>query len=349
MILPLPPLGQRTAESLAGEWDSSAAEGKGAPAKAGAPLFSYRGLAPVLHFLSALSAIMGVLSRLDKEGWRRMTVVYLDLLFLLNLVANYLLLLGSARLAGLALRRWRIAGGAVLGAGYAVLLFLPGLSWLAAWPCKIGIGVLMALAAFGGERRLWRGVVCLFAASAGLAGLVMAAEQLGGTTLTMAQGVFYSPLDLRLLLVLFVLCYFIMSLLFRRTGQRGSREMVRLELLFNGHSVVMTALVDSGHSLTDPVSNRPVVVAEGAYLAPYLPPGVPVDEPTQAVRRCQEAGVRGARLIPYRAVGVACGLMLALPAQKVRMDGRDMGGLLVALSPTPVDDSGSYQALIGGI
>ena len=43
-----------------------------------------------------------------------MTVVYIDLLFLLNLVANYLLLLAGGRLAGTILRRgWMALGAAV--------------------------------------------------------------------------------------------------------------------------------------------------------------------------------------------------------------------------------------------
>ena len=37
-----------------------------------------------------------------------MTVVYIDLLFLLNLIANYLLLLAAGRIAGAVLLRWRI-------------------------------------------------------------------------------------------------------------------------------------------------------------------------------------------------------------------------------------------------
>ena len=48
-------------------------------------------------------------------GSGSVTVVYIDLLFLLNFAANYLLLLGAGRLAGAQLRRLRIAAGAALG------------------------------------------------------------------------------------------------------------------------------------------------------------------------------------------------------------------------------------------
>ena len=157
-----------------------------------------------------------------------MTVVYIDLLFLLNLTANYLLLLAAGRMAGAALARWRIGLGAALGALYAALIFLPGLGWLALWPCKLAAGVGMALAAYGGERRLLRVTVLFFGASAALAGAVLGLELLGSVSLTLEHGVFYSKLDLRLLLVVFAACYFVLSLFFRRIGQPGGRTLLLL-------------------------------------------------------------------------------------------------------------------------
>ncbi len=278
-----------------------------------------------------------------------MTVVYVDMLFLLNLIANYLLLLAAGRMAGAPLCRWRIGLGATTGALYAVLVFLPGLAWLAHWPCKLVSGVLMALIAYGGEQELLRVTILFFGASAGLAGAVLGMELLGNVSLTLEHGVFYSQIDLRLLLLLFVVCYFVLSLFFRRVGKHAGRDLVQLELTLDSGSIVLMALRDTGHTLTDPVSNRPVVVVYWKILAGVLPPWADPADPVQSVKRCYELGSRLARLVPYRAVGVDCGMLLALRTQSVKADGKDLGGLLVALSPTQVDDGGTYQALIGGV
>ena len=53
------------------------------------------------------------------------------------------------------------------------------------------------------------------------------------------------------------------------------------------------------------------------------------------------------RLLPYRCVGVECGLLLALRVDEARLGEQDVGPLLVALSPTPVSDGGGYRALVG--
>lgn len=278
-----------------------------------------------------------------------MTVVYIDLLFLLNFIANYLLLLAAGRMAGAGLLRWRITLGGAAGALYAVLVFLPGLEWLGRWPCKLALGVLMVLIAYGGEQYLLRIAVLFFGASAALAGAVLGLELLGSAPLTLDHGVFYSQLDIRLLLLLFVACYFVLSLFFRRVGRQRGGELVQMELTLDGGTAVLTVLVDSGHSLTDPATDRPVVVAWWKSLAKVLPVWADAEAPIESVERCHAAGSRQARLVPYRAVGVECGMLLALRTRGVTMDGKPMGRLLVALSPTPVDDGGTYQALIGGI
>ena len=77
-----------------------------------------------------------------------MTVVYLDRVVLLNLAVDYLLLLATARLAGLPLRRGRLALAAALGALYAAAVFLPGCRMLAHPACRLAAG-MPSLAADG--------------------------------------------------------------------------------------------------------------------------------------------------------------------------------------------------------
>lgn len=278
-----------------------------------------------------------------------MTVVYIDLLFGLNFVANYLLLLGAGRLGGGVLCRWRIALGAALGAAYATVAFLPGWDWLAQWPCKVGLAVCMVLCAYGGERRLLRITLLFFALSAGLAGAVLGAELLGNASLTLQAGVLYTQMDLRLMLLLFVACYFVLSLFFRRMGQHHPRELVEVELSFPQRQVCLTALRDTGHTLSDPATNRPVMVVTGEDYLWLLPPNADLTAPIETARLCHEQGVKGIRLIPYRAVGVELGVLLAIPVSQVKINGKKAGAMLVALSPTAVDDGGVYQGLIGGM
>lgn len=281
------------------------------------------------------------------------TVIYVDTLFLLNALVDYLLLLCSARLAGEPLKRLRFALGAALGGGYAVAIFLPGLGFLERPLCRLAAAALMVVAAFGSSSRLGRQAAIFFALSCAFAGGVLAISLLGGQGLSLNRGVVYSGMDLKIVLLSAAGCYVVLSLLFQKvvkhTHFTGELRDVRLEL--GERSVELTALTDTGNTLTDPVTGRGVMVAEGARLLPLFPLEQRPDEaalqdPAGALERLTGAGGHF-RLLPYRSVGVDRGLLLAVRVDRAVVDGEDRGTMVVALSPNPVSDGGGYGALLG--
>ena len=268
-----------------------------------------------------------------------MTVIYVDTLFLLNAMVDYLLLLASARLAGEPLARLRFLLGAALGGLYAVAIFLPGLSFLARPPCRLAAAVLMVLAAF------WKSA---------FGGGVLAIGLLGGRGLTLSNGVLCSGMDLKIVLLSAAGCYGALTLIFQRTGRHTapSGELRPVRLTLGERQVSLTALVDTGNTLTDPATGRPVLVAEADCVEELLPPGIrpsPADlrDPAGALERLEDPWRRRFRLLPYRSVGVDRGLLLAVRVDQVQVGEEERGPMLAALSPTPVSDGGGYRALLG--
>lgn len=281
-----------------------------------------------------------------------MTVVYIDVLFLLNLTVDYLLLLASARITGEVIARPRLALGALLGAAYAAVLFLPGCQWLANPLCKVCAAVLMVLVGFGQSPRLLRLILVFFGASAALGGVVLALQLLGAGGLTLENGVLYTGFDIRLLLVTVIVCYAVLSGVFGRAARHGgkSRDLIPARLTLGEKTLCLTVLLDTGNTLTEPVHNRPVMVAEARALESVLPEGIDPADPVGSMERLEDTELRRRfRLLPYRAVGVEYGMLLAVRTDRVELGGRELKELLVALSPTPVSDGGGYQALIGEI
>lgn len=284
-----------------------------------------------------------------------MTVIYLDSLFLLNAIIDYLLLLATAKLAGAPFSRLRLALGAILGGTYSALLFLPGFGWLYHPLCKLCSAVLMILAAFGGRPRLLRSLLLFFGLSAAFGGGIFAITLIGGRGLSLSNGVFYSSMDLRLILLSAALCYVLLTLVFQRIGRHSvlSGEILPAVLTLNSKSVTFPVLLDTGNTLTDPATGRPVLVAEGSLTAPLFPPGTapsPADlrHPAALLESLSQGDLRGRlRLLPYQAVGVECGLLLAIRLDRLRIGVHDYGSVLVALSPNALTDGGGYGGLIG--
>ncbi len=271
-----------------------------------------------------------------------MRVVYIDEAFFLNAVMDYLLLLCAGKLAGEELRRGRMALAAALGGVYAAAVFLPGLEFLSLAPCRVCCGVGMALTAFGGSRRLLRATLVFFGTSAAFGGGVLALQLFAGAP---------AGLDLKTMLLSAAACYAFLTLVFRGGFRHGGGELAGAELELEGRTCRLTALVDTGNTLTDPATGKAVMVAEGGRLKSLFPAGECPDraelmDPAEALERRRGEGRRW-RLLPYRAVGVDHALLLAVRVDRARIGGEDYGPILVALSPNPVSDGGGYSALIG--
>ena len=276
--------------------------------------------------------------------------VYADEVFLLNGLVNWLLLETAAALTGCPRRRWRLAAGAAFGGVYAVMTYLPGLGWLGRVPGRLLAYGLLCLICFGWKGPVWKSWLWFFGVCCGFAGLVLAASALLDAPVLLRGGKVYYRISGQLLIGLAGAVWLICRLCLDRFAKHRGGELVRLELELGGRSAVCTALRDSGNTLCEPVSGAPVIVARWQLAARLLPElGLRRDlfaAPAEGLRllRLLAPELRPV-LIPYRAVGTAGGLLLALRMDGIRENGRPRQARLVAFSPTEISDGGVYEAL----
>lgn len=63
--------------------------------------------------------------------------VYIDEVFMVNLIMDWLVLWTTARMLSVAGNWRRLGSAAIFGAVYSILIFFPGFVWLAAMPEKL--------------------------------------------------------------------------------------------------------------------------------------------------------------------------------------------------------------------
>ena len=277
--------------------------------------------------------------------------VYLDSLFFFNWLSQYLLLLLTGRVAGEPLRRGRMALAAGLGGLTAALSFLPRLTWLAHPACKMALAALILLVAYGDSGHLLKMGLLFLALSCTFGGGVLLLSGLTGRGVRFDRGVLTTGMDLKLVLLSAAVCYCFLDRLLKRTGRHIGGETVDALVEIGGRTGKLRVLLDNGATLSDPATGRPVLVAEGKRLNQLLPGSLleRLRDPAGAMEACRDENLaRRLRLLPYRTVGVDCGFLLAVRADRVAVGEKEFGGLLVALSPNPVSDGGGYGALFGG-
>lgn len=268
-----------------------------------------------------------------------MEVIYIDSLFLLNLLIDYLLCLVSARVCGLWLRRGRYVLAAFIGAAYSVAAVLPGLGFLSARWAKLGCATLMGFAAYGRERQRIKCTAVFLAVSAAFGGAVWAVSMAGGMSW---DGKSYVPIPAKSLILAFTLCNAGIDLLFRARGKLPERPRVPVRLRFLGKETELMALLDSGNTLTDPISGAEVMIVSPHVLRPMLGDIAELFDGRDSVELLEALDalpeLKGKfRLIPYSAVGTQ-GLLPVFRPESVEIDGRGKDGLLAAVSPSAAGD-----------
>ncbi len=271
-------------------------------------------------------------------------VVYGDMVFLLNLLINYTLLRGTARLGGAAPKLLRLWLGSTIGAVYSVVVFLPGLDWLNTVGGKALTAAAMLCCSFGCRRTTLRLGGIFSVLSVVLCGAVYSFYCVGKMPIRSGGHLLYPVSFASLLLTAFsvnIACRLLLPPL-----NHSNNSILPLTLEGHGKRIRLTALQDSGNTLRDPLSGGEVLTVYWKALRPILPPEVNEDslaDPTLLMPKLRDLSPR---LIPYRAVGTKNGILLAIPLHiSIGKESR-MG--LVALSPTPVSDGGAYEALTGG-
>ena len=247
-----------------------------------------------------------------------MTVVYLDRVFLLNSVVDYLLFLCAARLCGFPLHRRRLIFCAVLGGVYAAAVFISELAFLAHPAIRLAVGALLALAAF----RRFRPVLTFFLLSAALAGTLLALGLAFGSVAGLAQRLYYADVSWQALILVSILFYVLLRLFAGQAARHGGGELLQIKVSVGGRIQTVTALHDTGNTLRDPVTGCPALVMERRSADALWTPAV---------------------------ADVLADLLLAACSDYIEVNGKRYPRTPVALSEQAVSDGGGYHALWGAM
>lgn len=251
--------------------------------------------------------------------------LYLDLVVLLNFLVDFLLLVGTNRLAGFPVGTGRAAAAAAVGGLYGGACLIPGFRFLGnlLWR-MVSLGIMGAMAFGIGPSTLRRCALFVFLSMA-----------LGGIAMGLGSGNFWS------LVIAAGGVALLCAIGFR--GKAEPKHYIPVELRQGEKAVRFLALHDTGNTLRDPLTGESVLVAgeQTAWKLAGLTREALLD-PVGTIGKHP-----GLRLIPYRAVGVEHGMLLGMHVRQAKI-GNQKRSVLVAFAPKGLDGFGECEGLIGG-
>ena len=160
--------------------------------------------------------------------------------------------------------------------------------------------------------------------------------------LTINNGVVYLDISPPVLIVATLISYITLSLIrFFSSKQAFSGKRCELKITYQNQTVTVPALVDTGHSLTDVLTDKDVIIIEKS-AALHLTEKIP-----SAMTMGSSDAPNGFRLIPYSVIG-GHGLLPAFSPDKVELictdKTREIDNVLVGISNEPLNDD--YKGII---
>jgi len=286
-------------------------------------------------------------------------VVYADILFALNFLMDFFLLWATGRFLRLPCLLRRLFPAALVGALYGVGVVFPQLDILYLLLIKILFPVLLLWIAFPYKNRLLflRSYITFY-----LIGFAMAGAVLGGSSLLAQRGIILGGQQV---VQWGTLAFAIITAVV--LGRRGIERIkkswqkddfkINLEIKVAGRSCLIPALIDTGNDLRDPISDKPVIVAEYAALAPLLPSGIrqayELFGTTDPAKILPKAAIDGwekrLRLIPFASIGKHHGLLMGFRPDRIVIyseEKLETSEVIICIYQKKMGKTGDYKAII---
>lgn len=292
-------------------------------------------------------------------------VIYFDIVFLINFFMNFIILMLVAFVLNLDKNIYKILGGAALGCLFLLPILSPKFLFFEGLPAKIILSIAMNLISF---------CPCNLKDFIKILGFFyLVSFMVGGGTFAL----FYlfdleSAVSNSLLLldnihfpwwilpvssaVLFLFFKYLWPYLYRVL--LNDTLLVPISIICDDKAVNVSALIDTGNDLYDPLTEHPVIVVEFQAVKDFFDPKL-----QDIINKNQKEGVLKHidfisnsnwacrfRLIPFESIGKSKGLMIGFKPDKVIVNFNDkvleINNSIIGLHDRALSSNGSYKALL---
>lgn len=291
-------------------------------------------------------------------------VVYADLLFFENLLANCFILKLTSIMTGISIKLWRMVLSASFGALYAVFAVIcSSIGLITSLLVKIIVSLAMVLMAYRTRNlpdflRRW-GIMLLSAFM--LAGCTYAFSGiLGDSALTYGGLMYIRPQGvLKAFILAAGICILLVYPIGRILSGKALREgnIVMVCVVLGDRSAKFNALVDTGNSLTDPLTGYPVIIVEAESVRNIVPPDIYA---CFASNRVPEAiiGSQGndpwksrIHLIPFKSIGKENGILAGFRPDAIKVlhgnTFKEIKNVIIGICGIKLSNNSRYTALLG--
>ncbi len=292
--------------------------------------------------------------------------IYLDVLILENLVINYLILYVTSKFCRYRTSTLRLFSGAIIGALYVgIIIIEPDIKVFYTTLAKILLSFFIIAVTFSPRKIMTfvKTLVIFYISTFIFAGASLAFLFFNDQGGFVKNGIVYVFGQSKWSLMFFslVTVCIIIKIFMEVIQSKFTREnlLIPVKIAFDNRKIGFPALVDTGNSLKDPLTNNPVMVVEFKALEELLPIEIKdiFKNSKEDDLSCVTTTISTSkwfsrfRLIPFSSLGKENGMLIGFKPDFIEIgeeeEKRDVKNVIVGIYNRSLSRNEKYKALLG--
>ena len=289
--------------------------------------------------------------------------IYIDVVFLENLVMNSIILIASGIILKKKLKWIRILLASSLGAIYTIIGYISVLEIYSNLVLKVILSILIIYIAFNPQtvKQLWKDVLIFYLTSFVFGGVAFALIYVvKPQDILMKNGLFLGTYPLKTVLLAAIVAFIILIAAFAIVKTKFSKKdmFCEVEVELNNKKIKTRAMIDTGNLLKEPITNTPVIVLEHTLLYECVPKQILDNlesilggELVKIPEKIRNEYISKLKLIPFASLGKQNGMLVGIKADSLKIiqdeKEKENKNVIIGIYNKSLTKRGEYRALIG--
>lgn len=289
--------------------------------------------------------------------------VYLDLIFIENVLMNYIILFATTVIVKNKTKHKQIRSllSSSIGSIYAVIVYLDILSAYSNIFTKLILSVVMVYIAFAPKniKHLLKELLIFYLTSFIFGGCTFALIYfLKPENVQINNGVFVGIYPIKVTIIAGCIAFIVTQIAFtiNRSRLNAKNQYIEIEIIYKNNKVKTKALIDSGNLVKDPISNLPVIILERSEFKQLVSEeflkfidGI-LGGDIQNNQDLQE-DLTKIRMVPFMSIGKDNGMLTGIRIDKIKIiteEGEiEKENAIVCIYNKKFTKDNKYNALVG--
>lgn len=289
--------------------------------------------------------------------------IYIDVVFIENLIMNYIILFATSIIIKIKVKHIRLILASSLGAIYSIIAYMSILEMYSSVILKIILSVIIVYIAYNPQnvKNMWKYLVIFYMTSFVFGGAAFALIYIvKPQDILMKNGLFLGTYPLKTIILGTIVAFVVIVTSFKLVKSKISKKdmFCTIKININKVEIETKAMIDTGNLLKEPISNTPVIVVEHTLLYDCMPKeilnnlenilGGDFENISEEVKNKY---ISKLKVIPFSSLGKQNGMLIGIKPEEVTVindeNENKINNVIIGIYNKSLTKRGEYRALIG--